>query len=123
MGGVTSVFEMPNTKPSTTTKEAFAEKIRLATDRAWVNFGFYIGACPENIDHLAQLENLPGCPIKVFMGSSTGSLLVEDDVALEKVLRAGKKRVIIHSEDEARLKLRKHIALESHDVRQHHIWR
>jgi len=124
LGGVTSVFEMPNTKPSTTTTETFEEKIKLASDRAWVNFAFYIGACAENIELLAELETLPGCSgVKVFMGSSTGSLLVEDDLRLEKILQNGKRRVIIHSEDEFRLKERKHIALESHDVCQHHIWR
>jgi len=124
LGGVTSVFEMPNTKPSTTTQAAFEEKVQLATNRAWVNFAFYIGASPENIDQLAKLEQLPGCPgVKVFMGSSTGSLLVESDELLEKVFLSGKKRVIIHSEDEFRLKERKNIALESKDVRKHHIWR
>jgi dihydroorotase len=124
MGGVTSIFEMPNTIPATTTKELFQDKLDRAKDRAWTNYAFYIGGSPDNVDQLAELEKLPGCAgIKVFMGSSTGTLLVEDDSTLEKIFRAGTRRVILHSEDEPRLRERRHIAVDSQDVRNHHVWR
>lgn len=124
LGGVTSIFEMPNTAPATTTQELFEDKLKRAKDRAWTNYAFYIGGSPENVDQLARLEKLPGCSgIKVFMGSSTGTLLVEDDTTLEKIFRAGTRRVILHSEDEPRLRERRHIAVDSADVRNHHVWR
>ncbi len=124
LGGVTSIFEMPNTVPATTTEPLFQQKIQMATGRAWSNFGFYIGGSPENIPELAKLERLPGCPgIKVFMGSSTGSLLIEDDEHLEKLFVAGKRRVILHSEDEPLLRERKKIAIEAKHPRAHPDWR
>lgn len=124
LGGVTSVFEMPNTVPATTTQELFEDKIKRIQGRASTNFAFFIGGSPDNYQNLAQLEKLPGCSgIKVFMGSSTGNLLVEDDPTLEKIFRSGHRRVILHSEDEYRLRARKHIAIDSKDVRNHHIWR
>jgi dihydroorotase len=122
LGGVTSIFEMPNTKPPTTSREIFDEKIKLAENRAWVNYAFYVGATHDNVDQLVDLERLPGCAgIKVFIGSSTGNLLVEDDETLEKIFRQGRRRLIFHSEDEFRLRERKHLA--ANDVRNHHIWR
>jgi dihydroorotase len=124
LGGVTSIFEMPNTNPPTTTAELHADKLRRAKEKAWVNFAFYIGGSHDNVDQLSELEKLAYCPgIKIFMGSSTGSLLVEDDATLERIFRQGFRRVILHSEDEARLKERKHIALEGKDVRLHPVWR
>lgn len=108
MGGVTSVLEMPNTNPATTTAEALADKLRRAEGRAWCNYGFFIGASPSNVAELAGLEMLPGTPgIKIFMGSSTGSLLVEDDSVLERVLRNGRRPGPVHAEDEARNLARK----------------
>lgn len=124
LGGITSFFEMPNTIPATTTKELFEDKIKRATGRVWTNFAFYVGGSPENVDQLASLEVLPGCAgIKIFMGSSTGTLLVEDRAVLEKILRQGNRRVIVHSEDEKRLRERKNIAQDSHDVHMHPVWR
>jgi dihydroorotase len=124
LGGVTSVFEMPNTIPATTTQALLEDKFKRAAGRAWVNHGFFVGGSPENIQELAHLEKLPGCPgIKIFMGSSTGSLLVEDDPTLEKIFRQGRRRVILHSEDEMRLRERKHIALNSKNVQDHPVWR
>jgi dihydroorotase len=124
LGGVTSIFEMPNTLPPTTTREAFEDKMRRASEKAWVNYAFYVGAAASNVDQLAELEKLPGCSgVKIFMGSSTGTLLVDDEDVLENVFRKGSRRVIIHSEDEKRLKERKHIATDSHDVHNHPIWR
>ena len=124
LGGVTGIFEMPNTKPSATTDAAIRDKVARAKGRAWVDHAFFIGAASDNVDHLAQWENEPGCAgIKVFMGSSTGSLLVADDATLDRVLRQGKRRVAVHCEDEDRLIARKHIAVEGAHPRVHALWR
>lgn len=124
LGGVTCVFEMPNTSPSTTTRETFQQKLDLAKNRCHTHYAFYMGASPENADRLAELETLAHCPgVKVFMGSSTGTLLIEEDVILEKILRSGRRRVAVHAEDEARLKERKHLAIEGAHPRFHPIWR
>lgn len=124
LGGVTSVFEMPNTNPPTTTVELHQDKVRRGLEKAWVNFGFFVGASHENIDQLPVLESLPFCPgIKIFMGSSTGSLLVDDELSLERIFRSGHRRLILHSEDEKRLLERKHLALEGKLPRFHPIWR
>ncbi len=124
MGGVTSVFEMPNTNPSTTTKEQFQEKLNLAKNRAHCNYAFFMGGGSDNFEHLNELENLDHCSgIKVFLGSSFGNLLVNDDTVFKNILKNGKRRVIIHSEDEARLISRKYIATEAAHPRAHHIWR
>ncbi len=114
LGGVTAIFEMPNTKPGTTTAEALADKVARARGRAWVDHAFYVGAAADNVDQLASLENLPGAAgIKVFMGSSTGTLLVADDETLGRVLAQGRRRVAIHAEDEDRLIARRDIAAAS----------
>jgi dihydroorotase len=107
-GGVTSILEMPNTVPATVDERALLDKLERASGRAWCHYGFFVGATGENDSELARLENSPGCPgIKIFMGSSTGSLLVDRDEILERVLRNGVKRCPIHAEDEARNRERK----------------
>jgi dihydroorotase len=122
MGGVTAVFEMPNTNPLTTDADAIADKLARAAGRMWCDFAFYVGATPENAADLPALEHLPGCcGVKVLMGSSTGSLLVADDAALEQVLRHGTRRVAIHAEDEARLIARRELAAGG--VENHPGWR
>ena len=119
LGGVTAVCEMPNTRPSTTTAEALAEKVRLGREKAWTDFAFFMGAAAENADRLAELETVPGCcGVKIFMGSSTGNLLVHEDEVLEAVLRSGSRRVAIHAEDEFRLRERRHL-VEGGDARVH----
>jgi dihydroorotase len=124
LGGVTAVFEMPNTQPNTLTEADLADKLQRAGGRAWCDMAFFIGAAAENAADLARLERLPGCAgVKVFMGSSTGSLLVPDDEALEEVLRHGTRRVAVHAEDEARLRERLALAKESGDVAMHPVWR
>ena len=124
LGGVTGIFEMPNTKPSATTAAAIADKVARAHGRAWVDYAFFLGAAADNVDHLGDWENEPGCAgVKVFMGSSTGSLLVSDDATLAKVLANGKRRVAVHCEDEDRLVARKHIAVEAAHPRAHPVWR
>jgi dihydroorotase len=106
-GGVTSFFEMPNTNPPTITPEALADKLDRALGRSRADHAFFIGATPDNAEELDAWEVLPGCAgIKIFMGSSTGSLLVERDEAIERVLRHGSRRVPVHSEDEERLRTR-----------------
>ncbi len=123
MGGVTAVFEMPNTKPSTATPEALAEKLARAKGRMWCDHAFYMGATADNADHLADYEKVPGCcGVKVFMGASTGDLLVWDDPTLARVLAHGTRRVAIHAEDEERMRARKHLALEG-KPETHPVWR
>ena len=108
MGGVTSILEMPNTNPTTTSEATLRDKLARADGRAWSHYGFFVGASLENLDQLAELERLPGVPgIKVFMGSSTGPLLVADDDPLRNALLNGRKRVPVHAEDEARNRERK----------------
>ncbi len=120
LGGVTAVFEMPNTSPSTTTAAAIADKLARAEGRTWTDHAFFVGAAGDNVDALAELERLPGvCGVKVFMGSSTGSLLVEDDDTLRRVLMSGRRRVAIHAEDEPRLRERKALLDESAGAAQH----
>jgi dihydroorotase len=122
-GGVTAVFEMPNTKPSTHDAAGIADKVARAAGRMWCDHAFYMGATADNADHLAELERTPGCcGIKVFMGASTGDLLVWDDPTLERVLRSGTRRVAIHAEDEERMRARKHLAEEGRPET-HPIWR
>ena len=125
LGGITTIFEMPNTNPSTTTKEALNQKLLIAKENAYCNYSFFIGAAKENIENLKTLEMLPGCcGVKIFMGSSTGDLLVEDDNSLKKILNSINRRVAVHSEDEYRLRERKHIVEDSKaNVIQHPIWR
>lgn len=103
-GGVTSFCEMPNTSPPTTTPELLEDKFRRAAGRAHGDHAFFLGASAENAEKLGEWEQAPGCAgVKIFMGSSTGSLLVPDDETLERVLRSGRRRVAVHSEDEPRL--------------------
>ncbi len=123
LGGVTAVFEMPNTEPTTTDAPALADKIERARHRMHCDFAFYIGATRENTDELARLEQLPGvCGVKVFMGSSTGSLLVEDDDSVRRILKAIRRRAAFHSEDEYRLRERMPLRVEG-DPNSHPVWR
>ena len=124
LGGITGVFEMPNTNPSTSTAAALADKLTRAKGRMWCEHAFYIGATPDNLAELPALERLPGaCGVKLFMGSSTGSLLVEEPGAIAEVLRNGSRRVAVHAEDEARLRQRHQIAKDAADPRAHPEWR
>jgi len=103
-GGISAFMEMPNTKPATSSPEALQEKIERARATSWVDFAFFLGATAENADRLGEWEGMAGCAgVKVFMGSSTGNLLIPDDATLERVLRSGERRVAVHSEDEVRL--------------------
>lgn len=120
VGGVTTVFEMPNTDPPTTTTEALADKLGRARGRMWTNYAFFVGATAENAEQLDRLEMMPGTPgVKVFMGSSTGSLLVSEESDLERVYRHGKRPSPVHAEDEARLRERKALISDQPHVREH----
>lgn len=123
LGGVTAIFEMPNTKPSTTGRAELDDKLSRARGRARCDVAFFMGASAENADALGELERLPGCAgVKVFMGASTGSLLVEDDATLLRVLRSGTRRVAVHAEDEPRMRERKPLAAGG-DPSLHPVWR
>lgn len=124
IGGITAIFEMPNTNPNTLTAGDLEAKLNAAKGRAWVDHAFFMGASDENADQLGQLELLPGCAgVKIFMGSSTGSLLVADDETLEHVLRHGRRRVAIHAEDENRLRERLALVKDGAHPREHPNWR
>jgi dihydroorotase len=123
LGGVTAVFEMPNTDPTTTDAGALADKVARARHRMHCDFAFYVGATRENTRDLRELERLPGaCAVKVFMGSSTGSLLIEDDEGVRAVLASIDRRAAFHSEDEYRLRERMNLRVDG-DARSHPVWR
>jgi len=122
-GGITSVFEMPNTNPPTSTKKEFQRKLDLAKNRMYCNYAFYFGATANNANELADLKNLEGCcGIKLFAGSSTGNLLVADEKDIETVFQNSSKVVAVHSEDEAILNINKKL-IKNGDVHSHPIWR
>jgi dihydroorotase len=98
-GGVTTFLEMPNTNPTTTTCQRLEEKLALAAGKCLVNFGLYIGATPHNLAELKQAKRTPG--IKIFIGSSTGDLLVDDQAALEAIFAETTLPICAHCEDEA----------------------
>ena len=124
MGGVTAVFDMPNTEPPTVGDAELADKCRRTEGRAWVDMAFFVGATPENARGLADLERLSGCAgVKMFMGSSTGSLLVAENADIAEVLKRGTRRVAVHAEDEARLRERFAIVRGAADARLHPAWR
>ncbi len=123
LGGVTAVFEMPNTNPLTTSEAALADKVARATNRMHCDFAFWVGGTRDNARDVAELERLPGAAgIKVFMGSSTGDLLVEDDEGVFEILRNTRRRAAFHSEDEFRLKDRLGERIEG-DASSHPVWR
>lgn len=97
-GGVTSFLEMPNTVPNTITQAVLDEKLAMASTRSLVNYGFYIGATTENVDSLRHATRTPG--IKIFIGSSTGNLLVDEQAALEKIFAETTLTICAHCEDE-----------------------
>ena len=111
LGGVTSVFEMPNTRPATIDAAALEDKLARAHGRMHCDHAFYVGATHENAARLGELERHPGCcGVKVFMGASTGDLLIPDDEGIEAVLRSISRRAAFHSEDEDRLAERRPLA-------------
>ena len=129
LGGVTGFFEMPNTVPPTTTIDKLNDKLKISTGKVWTNCLYYVGATTENIDSLSELENAVGsCGVKIFMGSSTGSLLVSQDEDLEKIVSSLKCRFAVHSENEDMLVERKKMLFseqktKAYDVQMHPEWR
>lgn len=125
LGGITAIFEMPNTSPLTTTPEALQEKLDIAAKVGWTDHAFYFGGTAGNAKHLAEWENLPGvCGVKIFMGSSTGDLLVATDDEVSAVLGNGRRVVACHAEDEMMMNENKKTMLgDSNDVRLHPVWR
>jgi len=123
LGGVTSVFEMPNTKPNTDSADAITDKLTRAHHRMWCDHAFYVGATNHNARDLAELERMPGTAgVKIFMGASTGDLLVSEDSSLAEVLASGHRRVAIHAEDEARMNARAGERIPG-DPSSHPVWR
>ena len=123
LGGVTSLFEMPNTNPPTSNLIEFEKKIQLAKNRMHSNYAFYFGATPDNVDQLSKLKDLKGCcGVKLFAGSSTGKLLVDKEADIEKVISMSDRIVSIHSEDEEILNLRKRF-IKKGNVHSHPEWR
>jgi dihydroorotase len=123
LGGVTAVFEMPNTKPLTTSEAALADKVKRGTSRMHCDFAFWVGGTRDNANDVGELERLPGAAgIKVFMGSSTGDLLVEDDEGVFSILKNTRRRAAFHSEDEFRLRERLGERIEG-DASSHPVWR
>ncbi len=123
LGGVTSLFEMPNTNPPTANLVEFEKKLKAAKNRMHSNYAFYFGATPQNTEQLAQLKNLEGCcGVKLFAGSSTGNLLVDKEADIEKVISSSDRIISIHSEDEDIIKLRKKFIRQG-DVHSHPEWR
>ncbi len=122
-GGITAVFEMPNTNPPTANIKEFQRKLDLAKNRMYCNYAFYFGATADNVNQLAELKDLEGCcGIKLFAGSSTGNLLVADEKDIDKVFQNSSKVVAVHSEDEEILKKNKKL-IKDNDVHSHPIWR
>jgi dihydroorotase len=123
LGGITSLFEMPNTNPPTSNLIEFNRKLQLAKNRMHSNYAFYFGATPDNTNQLSELKNVEGCcGVKLFAGSSTGKLLVDKEADIEKVISSSDRIVSIHSEDEEILKLRKKF-IKKGNVHSHPEWR
>ena len=123
LGGVTAVFEMPNTLPTTTGAETLAAKLKAARHRMHCDHAFWVGGTAENVAELPELERLPGAAgVKVFIGSSTGTLLVEDDPTLRRILSVIRRRSAYHCEDEARLRERMSLRVAG-DPSSHPVWR
>ncbi len=124
LGGLAAVFDMPNTAPSITDPARLAWKQDYAEHQSWCDIGLYVGGTKTNIDTLAALETGRGvCAIKIFAGSSTGDLLVEDDEHLERIMRAGRRRIAYHSEDEYRLQARRSLFKRGDPYARHMDWR
>jgi dihydroorotase len=124
LGGVTSVFDMPNTTPAATDAATLNAKRDYIAGHAFCDVGIYVGATKENADQLGALEAIDGvCAIKVFAGSSTGNLLVEDDASIERVMRSGRRKIAFHSEDEYRLLERRKNFKSGDPYADHAVWR
>ena len=102
--GVTSTFDMPNVNPNTTTMELLAERNQLGAQKSWTNYSYYFGAMETNLEEIKKLDPKETCGLKVFMGTSTGTLLVEDDNALEQIFEHCPVTIVTHCEDNETMK-------------------
>jgi dihydroorotase len=124
LGGLTAVFDMPNTAPSLVDAKMMGWKQKYVEEVSWCDMGLYVGGTKTNIPELGSLELSCGCcGIKIFAGSSTGDLMVEDDEHLEMVMRSGRRRIAFHSEDEYRLQARKPMFKAGDPYASHMEWR
>ncbi len=103
-GGITSFMEMPNTNPQTTTQKALEDKYSMAAEKSFANYSFYMGATNDNIEELVKTDPKRVCGIKVFMGSSTGNMLVDNDEALIRIFTEAPTLVATHCEDETTIR-------------------
>ena len=97
-GGITSYMEMPNVTPATTTIEVLEKKFTIAKKHSLANYSFYLGATENNLDEIKQLNPAKHCGVKVFMGASTGNLLVENPIALEAIFKESPTLIVTHCE-------------------------
>ena len=124
LGGIVAYFEMPNTHPPTTNKIALIEKIEIAEKTSWCDYAFYAGATLENLQELQEMIQLPGCcGVKIFMGSSTGNLLVDELAGLEKIIASVKAPIAVHAEDETSLKKNFQRIPKGAEASYHPLWR
>mgnify|MGYP001252248394 FL=1 len=125
LGGVTGIFEMPNTNPLTITPEAMEFKLKKAHETSYVDFAFYFGGTAEYAEHLSEWENIDGvCGIKIFMGASNGDLLSATDEEIDAIVANGKRVIAVHAEDESIMNENKITILgDSNDVAMHYKWR
>ena len=124
LGGIATVFDMPNTSPPITDAASIAWKQDYAGRQSWTDFALYVGATRGNTEALAQYERLDGvCAVKLFAGSSTGELMIEDDAGIERVMRHGRRRIAFHSEDEYRLQARRGMFPRGASHDHHRLWR
>ncbi|MBP2498588.1 dihydroorotase [Methylobacterium sp. PvP062] len=124
LGGIATLFDMPNTVPPIADAGRVAWKRDYVAGRSWCDIGLYVAGTKTNIDALAALEREAGvCAVKVFAGSSTAALMIEDDAHLERAMRAGHRRMAFHSEDEYRLQARKALFSRGQPYRTHMAWR
>ena len=103
--GVTSTFDMPNVNPNTTTIDLLNDRNILGANKSWTNYSYYFGATETNIEEIKKLNPKETCGLKVFMGTSTGTLLVEDDFALEQIFQFCPVTIVTHCEDNETIKL------------------
>src|SRR5690606_29434462 len=103
-GGITSFMEMPNTIPQTVTLELLEDKFQLAAKKSLANYSFYLGATNDNLEELLKVDPNQVCGIKVFQGSSTGDMLVDNPETLEKIFAECKLLVATHSENDGMIK-------------------
>ena len=124
LGGITTVFDMPNTAPAITNAEMLSWKQQYASRESWTDFAIYVGATRANTEALGEYERLDGvCAVKLFAGSSTGDLMIEDDAGIERVMRHGRRRIAFHSEDEYRLRERRALFKVGDPYDSHRLWR